>query len=313
MGNLPHPIQYQGSKRGLASTILNFLPKNIERLVEPFAGTAAISIAASAQQVSQEYWINDLNKPLVQLLELIIEHPYDLAEAYSQVWNEQMDDSIKHYYQIRDKFNTSNDPKLFLYLLARCVKGAVRYNKEGLFNQSPDKRRKGTQPEKMRKNIEGVSKLLKGKCVFTSFDYKEVLSQVKSTDFVYMDPPYQGVCGNKDSRYYAGIDFDRFVLSLQELNRKEILFAVSYDGKRGDKTFGCDLPKTLNLQRVEIQVGRSSQATLLGKKEITVESLYLSNALIYHWQKSIKMHKMVRSAKRNAPYAVFVSSSTYKY
>ncbi|BAZ09403.1 adenine-specific DNA methylase [Calothrix sp. NIES-4071] len=284
MGNLPHPIQYQGSKRGLASTVLNFLPKKIERLVEPFTGTAAISIAASARQVSQEYWINDLNKPLMQLLELIIEHPYDVANAYSQVWNEQIGDSIKHYYQIRDKFNTSNDPKLFLYLLARCVKGAVRYNKEGLFNQSPDKRRKGTQPEKMRHNIERVSKLLKGKCIFTSFDYQEVLSQVQSDDFVYMDPPYQGVCGNRDSRYYAGIDFDRFVSSLEELNQKDILFAVSYDGKRGSKTFGHELPKTLNLKRVQIQVGRSAQATLLGKTEITVESLYLSNALIHHLQ-----------------------------
>ncbi|OKH40738.1 DNA adenine methylase [Calothrix sp. HK-06] len=284
MANQPHPIQYQGSKRGIASTILNFLPKKIERLVEPFAGTAAMSVAASAQRVSQQYWINDLNKPLIQLLELIIEHPYDVVDGYSQVWNEQIGDSIKHYYQIRDKFNTSNDPILFLYLLARCVKGAVRYNNEGLFNQSPDKRRKGTQPEKMFKNIEGVSKLLKGKCVFTSFDYKEVLSQVKSTDFVYMDPPYQGVCGNKDSRYYSGINFDGFVSSLEELNRKDILFAVSYDGKRGNKTFGQNLPKNLNLKRVEIQVGRSSQATLLGKQEITIESLYLSNPLIHHLQ-----------------------------
>ncbi|MBW4598792.1 MAG: DNA adenine methylase [Calothrix sp. FI2-JRJ7] len=183
MTNQPHPIQYQGSKRGIASTILNFLPKKIERLVEPFAGTAAISVAASAQRVSQQYWINDLNKPLIQLLELIIEHPYNVADAYSQVWNEQIGDSIKHYYQIRDKFNTNNDPILFLYIVARCVKGAVRYNNEGLFNQSPDKRRKGTQPEKMLKNIEGVSKLLKGKCVFTSFDYREVLSQVKRSKY----------------------------------------------------------------------------------------------------------------------------------
>jgi len=32
---------------------------------------------------------------------------------------------------------------MLLYLLDRCVKGAVRYNKEGWFNQSPDKRRLG--------------------------------------------------------------------------------------------------------------------------------------------------------------------------
>jgi D12 class N6 adenine-specific DNA methyltransferase len=47
MTSLPHPIQYQGSKRNLASNILSFLPHKIERLVEPFAGTAAISIYLS--------------------------------------------------------------------------------------------------------------------------------------------------------------------------------------------------------------------------------------------------------------------------
>ena len=47
MINLPHPIQYQGSKRNLVSDILRFLPNRVKRLVEPFSGTAAISIAVS--------------------------------------------------------------------------------------------------------------------------------------------------------------------------------------------------------------------------------------------------------------------------
>jgi DNA adenine methylase len=49
MTTLPHPAQYQGSKRNLASHILKFLPDKIDRLVEPFAGKAAISIATAAQ------------------------------------------------------------------------------------------------------------------------------------------------------------------------------------------------------------------------------------------------------------------------
>ncbi|WP_414566397.1 MULTISPECIES: Dam family site-specific DNA-(adenine-N6)-methyltransferase [unclassified Anabaena] len=280
MACLPHPIQYQGSKRNLSSEILKFIPNKVNRLVEPFAGTAAISVAASARQISQVFWINDLNKPLVDLLELIVENPDEIADLYTYIWNEQHDDSVGHYYQIREKFNRTNKPSLFLYLLARCVKGAVRYNSDGLFNQSPDKRRKGTQPEKMRKNIEGVSKLLKGNCIFTRLDYRDVLSEVVNSDFVYIDPPYQGVCGQRDSRYFAGINFEDFVLSLEGLNRKGIAFAVSYDGKRGNKTFGNELPRSLGLKKIEIQVGRSSQATLLGKKEITVESLYLSSALL---------------------------------
>lgn len=279
MASLPHPIQYQGSKRNLASSILKFLPSRIGRLVEPFAGTAAISIAISSKCISQVFWINDLNKPLVELLELIVEKPDEIADAYADIWNGQHD-SIEHYFQVREEFNKTNNSKLFLYLLARCVKGAVRYNSNRLFNQGPDQRRKGTQPEKMRKNIEGVSRLLKGKCKFTCFDYRDVLAEIQVNDFVYMDPPYQGVCGNRDSRYFSGIDFGNFVSDIKELNRREIAFAISYDGKRNNKAFGNDLPKELGLKKIEIEVGRSSQATLLGREEVTVESLYLSPGLL---------------------------------
>ncbi|MBE9016030.1 DNA adenine methylase [Chroococcidiopsidales cyanobacterium LEGE 13417] len=280
MVSLPHPVQYQGSKRNLASEILQFLPETVDRLVEPFAGTAAISIAASSKEISQNFWINDLNQPLVKLLQAIVETPEEIATAYTDIWNEQHSDSIEHYYQVREQFNKTNEPQLFLYLLARCVKGAVRYNSEGFFNQSPDKRRKGTQPDKMRKNIEGVSQLLKNKCKFTCWDYKDVLAEVRQSDFVYIDPPYQGVCGDRDSRYFAGIEFDDFVLALEDLNQKEVAFAVSYDGKRGNKTFGNSLPEELGLKKIEIKVGRSSQATLLGRDEVTIESLYLSPSLL---------------------------------
>jgi DNA adenine methylase len=276
MPNLPHPVQYQGSKRNLAVHILKFLPNQIERLVEPFAGTGAISVAVAANQNTQNFWLNDLNQPLIELFKLIIENPIDIADAYADIWNDQHSDSIGHYFEVRTKFNQTNDPKLFLYLLARCVKGAVRYNSEGLFNQSPDKRRKGTQPTTMRKNIEGVSQLLKGKCQFTKLDYRQTLAQVQDGDFVYMDPPYQGVCGNRDSRYFSGIDFEDFVLAIEQLNKRGIAFAVSYDGRLGNKTFGRLLPEKLGLKKIEIEVGRSSQSTLLGREEITVESLYLS-------------------------------------
>lgn len=85
--------------------------------------------------------------------------------------------------------------------------------------------------------------------------------QIQDGDFIYMDPPYQGVCGNRDSRYLYGIDFDEFVVALEQLNRKGATFAISYDGKLGDKTFGKVLPNSLKLERIEIEVGRSSQST----------------------------------------------------
>ncbi|MDR2813428.1 MAG: DNA adenine methylase [Prevotellaceae bacterium] len=44
---LPRPIPYQGSKRNLADKILRFFPSKFDRLIEPFAGSAAISIASA--------------------------------------------------------------------------------------------------------------------------------------------------------------------------------------------------------------------------------------------------------------------------
>jgi DNA adenine methylase len=276
---IPQPFQYQGSKRALASLILQYLPSNIQRLVEPFSGSAAISIAAAASRRTKEFWLNDFNKPLAELLTLMINNPKELGKFYEELWRADHADALEHYYQVRESFNRSRDARLLLYLLARCVKGAVRYNGEGLFNQSPDKRRLGTRPETMKQNIATISALLRGKTIVTSQSYEDVLANVRGDDVVYMDPPYQGVCGERDSRYFAGIDFDDFVAELETLNHKYIRYLVSYDGRLGNRSYGKRLPERLNLTLVEIEAGRSSQATLLGRSEITVESLYLSPAL----------------------------------
>jgi len=292
---VPHPIQYQGSKRNLASTILRYFPSRFSRLVEPFAGSAAISIACAARGKANFYWINDLNKPLAELLGLIINRPAEIADFYEKIWNRQHDDSIEHYYRVREDFNRTRDPRLFLYLLSRCVKGSVRYNSDELFNQSPDKRRYGTQPETMRENIFGVSALLKGKSVISSLEYKDVLSNVNEDDVVYMDPPYQGVCGDRDSRYFAGISYDEYISALAELNERQIRYAVSYDGRTGNKTFGKLLPDSLLLTLIELEAGRSSQATLLGRDAITVESLYLSPRLAIEVEASPYFHRKLET------------------
>src|SRR5437588_165543 len=205
---LPQPFQYQGSKRALASLILRYLPEKMTRLVEPFCGSAAVSIAAAARGHAKKFWMNDCNKPLAELLALMINSPKELAKSYEELWRADHEDALEHYYQVRERFNRHQDARLLLYLLARCVKGAVRYNGEGLFNQSPDKRRLGTRPKTMKQNIVAISALLRGKTIVTSSTFEDVLANVRPDDVVYLDPPYQGVCGERDSRYFAGISFE---------------------------------------------------------------------------------------------------------
>jgi len=276
---IPQPFQYQGSKRALAPLILNYLPVKYRRLVDPFAGSAAMTLACAARMRAERYWINDLNKPLAELLNLMINRPEELADAYTELWKGETEDALEHFYTVREKFNRTQEPKLFLYLLARCIKGAVRYNSEGMFNQSPDKRRLGTRPETMRQNIMAVSMLLRGKTVVTSHDFRDVLAAAETEDVIYMDPPYQGTSGERDSRYLAGLSFDDFVVALDGLNARGLRYAISYDGRTGDKSYGEPLPAYLGLSHVELEAGRSTQSTLLGREENTVESLYISPAL----------------------------------
>jgi len=276
---VPHPIPYQGSKRNLANAILDYFPEHVDTLIEPFAGSAAMTLAAAARNAAAKFVISDLNKPLIDLWRSIIQSPEKLARQYEQLWMAQHGDRRKYYDQIRDEFNRDGKPDHFLYLLARCVKASVRYNANGEFNQSPDNRRMGALPETMRENILGASLLLHRKTKAVCQDYKEVVAQATLDDLIYLDPPYQGVCGNRDPRYLKSVLFDEFVEVLETLNLRNISYLVSYDGRTGEKNHGRRLPDRLRLHLVELEAGRSSQATLLGREEVTVESLYLSPTL----------------------------------
>jgi DNA adenine methylase len=277
--NVPHPIPYQGSKRNLANAILRYFPAHVETLHEPFAGSAAISLAAATQRRAKRFHINDLNKPLVDLWHEIVNAPEKLTREYEELWQAQLEDPKAYYKKIRDAFNLTGKPDYFLYLLARCVKASVRYNANGEFNQSPDNRRKGATPQTMREQVFGASFLLKGRTSFSSKNYRDALLQATEADLVYMDPPYQGVCGNRDTRYLASVQFCEFVEALETLNRRNIRYIVSYDGRTGSKVYGVKLPEHLNLTHMELDAGRSTQATLLGRDDATFEALYLSPAL----------------------------------
>jgi DNA adenine methylase len=283
-GKTPHIVQYQGSKRLLAPQILQYMPRRFNRLFEPFSGMAAITIAAARENRAKKYCINDINEPIVHILQIAIDSPASLVDKYTKIWTEQFtfaDGHLAHFYFVRDCFNDGEQSaENMLYLLARCVKGSVRYGKNGNFNQSPDKRRHGTNPKKLAENVFAISSMLKGKVSFSVCDYREVFEKAERGDLVYMDPPYQGVSDRKDGRYFSGVGFEEFSESISILNQKNVDYIISYDGECGGKEYGRDLPESLNCTKFLLNAGTSAQATLLGRKDITFESLYVSKNIV---------------------------------
>ena len=277
--NVHHPIPYQGSKRRLAPLLCQCVPSDVLRIVEPFAGSAAFSLAASAHGLATRFVLGDLHRPLVDLWQDILRSPVGLADGYEALWHEQAGRERAFYDEVRARFNRTHAPPLFLYLLARCVKAAIRYNSKGEFNNSPDNRRRGARPELMRRHLLGASRLLKSGTIRCA-DFRAVADEATPADLLYLDPPYQGVQRDRDARYIGGVGFGEFCDAIEAWNRRGLSFLISYDGRSGDKTYGDDLPASLGLQRHEVAAGRSTQATLLGREDQTVESLYLSRALL---------------------------------
>lgn len=59
MKGVPHPFPYQGSKRQQASQILDGIPGDTVKLVEPFVGSGAFTIATVYLRNAEQFDIND--------------------------------------------------------------------------------------------------------------------------------------------------------------------------------------------------------------------------------------------------------------
>ena len=277
---VPPAIPYQGSKRKLAAAILACFPEELPALHEPFCGSAAVSLAAGRRWPAVTIHLNDANQALAGLWQEIVARPHELAARYRQLWQDQQGRERPFYDEVRDTFNATGEPHLLLFLLARCVKAAVRYNGRGEFNQSPDNRRLGTRPRRMAANLLTASAILGQRTTVTSIDFATALAAAGPDDVVYLDPPYQGVSTAGDRRYAGRLDGGQFVAALEDLNGRGISYVLSYDGRTGTKVHGRPLPGRLGLAHFDVDAGVSSQATLSGRRRHTVESLYLSPALL---------------------------------
>jgi DNA adenine methylase len=276
----PHPIPYQGSKRKLAGRILLAArSRRFETLYEPFAGSAAFTLATSSMGRADRFVLGDSLDPLIAIWDKVVAEPAQLTHQYEEIWRAQLTEGGReHFNRVRSEFNAEPDAARLLYLLVRCVKNAPRFSRVG-FSQSADHRRKGMNPQKMGRQIAGAHVLLTGRTTTFAGDAEECLRNAGPRDLVYMDPPWQGTTEGPDKRYHQGFERARLEALLDDLNRRDVPWLLSYDGRSGERTYGEPLPDHLWGDRHDLHAGRSSQSTLAGRAEETVESLYVSAGL----------------------------------
>ncbi len=261
-------IKWTGSKRSQAEEITSYFPKEIDTYYEPFLGSGAILGHLKPKKAVG----GDVNKPLIELWKILKEDPEKVAKEYTKHWQSLQDEGHLYFYKIRERFNKKQSPIDFLFLTRTCVNGLIRYNKNGEFNNSLHHTRKGMNPEQLRKIILQWAILIKS-YRFSDQSYEITTKDAGKNDFVYLDPPY----ANTGTRYFGGIDYDNFISYLEQLNKKGIKFALSFDGTRGDKSFVVEIPKHLYKRHILVHSGNSAfNKVQNGKVEKVHESLYLN-------------------------------------
>ena len=191
-------IKWTGSKRFQAKQILALAPKNYEIYYEPFIGGGSVLYEINPQRAI----CSDICKPLIDLWNVIKQHPNRLYENYKENWD-KFNKNTDYYYEVRSRFNVKQNPYDFFFLTRTCINGKIRFNKKGEFNSSVHHKRNGINPESMKEILLDWSKRIQNN-IFLCLDYRTILPFLHTNDFVYLDPPYFHTKG----MYYGGIDYD---------------------------------------------------------------------------------------------------------
>lgn len=185
-------VKWAGGKRQLLSDIMPFIPERYAAYCEPFLGGGAVLFALQPEAAI----VNDINADLIQTYEVIRDQVEDLISALEAHVNE-----ADHYYRVRRwdrehefyvRLGRVERAARIIYLNKTCYNGLFRVNNAGEFN-TPFGRYKN--PDFVNAtNLRKVSQYLqRAQITFRSGDYFALLSEIKSDDFVYLDPPYDPV------------------------------------------------------------------------------------------------------------------------
>lgn len=177
-------LKWAGGKYKVLPRIFQALPPG-RRLIEPFAGSAVVSLNAPyAASVAA-----DSNSDLINLYRAVTADPDRFIREASALFAPEYN-VRESYDSLRAEFNESDDPfrrsVIFVYLNRHCFNGLCRYNAKGRFNVPFGRYRNPIFP---RKEVEQFAKAART-IVFENISFEKAMSAAEPGDVVYCDPPY---------------------------------------------------------------------------------------------------------------------------
>lgn len=175
-------LKWAGGKTQLLDELLKRMPQNYNVFFEPFIGGGALYFAVSPKTAV----IADINDDLVNVYNVVRDHPEELIEALKGYINDK-----DFFYEVRAQDSSALTPiqraARLIYLNRTCFNGLYRVNKSGQFNV-PFANYKNPNIVQAERLLAASSTLSDTKIFNASFE--KVLVDAKAGDFIYLDPPY---------------------------------------------------------------------------------------------------------------------------
>jgi len=190
------PIKSQGIKTKLVQWIsTNVREIQFDRWVEPFMGTGVVAFNVRPKKAL----LCDSNPHLINFYKALQNKEITsgkVREFLNEEGQKLLETDGKHYYTVRERFNEFGHPLDFLFLSRSCFNGMMRFNKKGGYNvpfcKKPNRFAQALVT-KICNQVENISQIIEqGDYEFKHQDFNQTLLELKSTDFVYCDPPYIG-------------------------------------------------------------------------------------------------------------------------
>jgi len=240
--NYYSPLNYMGGKSEMMKFIKEYSPKNINRVIDLFAGGFNVGINYDVDEIIY----NDCNykvKELIQMLKSI-----DTYEMYnylvSMIKKYKLEKGAKGpYIKLRELYNRPEppirDPKLLYLLILYGFQQQIRFNSSLEYNNPIGQ--SGFNDKIFEKLVSFSRKLKDENITFMSEDFEKLEKFANSKTFFYCDPPYLITLGsyNDGKRGFNGWnekDEIRLLDFLNRIDRKGGKFMLSNVLQHKEKT-----------------------------------------------------------------------------
>lgn len=228
MMNRPKPmkpfLRWAGSKRQLLPVLSGYWSSDFKRYLEPFLGSGSLFFHLRPGRAI----LGDINSDLMSTYEQVRDNLEEVLFELSR-----MQKGKDEYYRIRSIDTSSltlpQHAARFIYLNCFAFNGLYRTNRRGEFNVPYGGEKSGNFPK--RELLTACSKALQDASLISG-DFEVVLSQARTGDFVYLDPPYsvkaRRVFNEYDPSGFGTRDLQRLRHWLDRLTKYGIEFLLSY-------------------------------------------------------------------------------------